>query len=73
MANDLSYPEEVLDEMLAVLSDNEWDEPVEKLRPIRNNLCTQLGITPPVMKKSLTSADNQNKLELQSDASLVDQ
>ncbi|XP_046352911.2 tubulin-specific chaperone D-like [Haliotis rufescens] len=45
-------PEESLDEALAILSDTNWDNPVEEIRPIRNTLCDHLNIAKPIIKKT---------------------
>lgn len=44
-------PAENLDEIMNLLSDTNWEEPVEVVKPIRNNLCSLMGIRIPVMKK----------------------
>ncbi|KAK7112957.1 hypothetical protein V1264_012329 [Littorina saxatilis] len=44
-------PPESLDEILTILSETKWDEDVEQLRPIRNNLCDLFGIGQPVVIK----------------------
>lgn len=52
----LSYedviPESSLDEAMNLLSDTNWDDSVNTLRPIRNNFCELCGISPPkIIKK----------------------
>ncbi|XP_013417607.2 tubulin-specific chaperone D-like [Lingula anatina] len=44
-------PDENLDELLTLLSETSWDDEVEKLRPMRNQLCSLFNVPPPVMKK----------------------
>lgn len=44
-------PEENLDQVNAILSDTNWDLGVEKLRPIRNNLCELMDVPPPALIK----------------------
>ncbi|XP_067133607.1 tubulin-specific chaperone D [Centruroides vittatus] len=53
----LSYenvvPESSLDEAMNILSDTNWDDSVNTLRPIRNNFCELCGISPPkIVKKT---------------------
>ncbi|KAL8610270.1 hypothetical protein ACOMHN_062002 [Nucella lapillus] len=48
-------PPEALDEILTALSETKWDEDVEALRPVRNNLCDLLGIAQPVTTKKKTA------------------
>jgi len=43
-------PEDTADEVSDILSETDWNKPVEILRPIRNSLCEKLGIEPPRMK-----------------------
>ncbi|XP_018322258.1 tubulin-specific chaperone D [Agrilus planipennis] len=50
-------PSENLDEIMNILSMTNWEEPLENLREIRNNLCTLMNIKKPVSKsvnKALT-------------------
>lgn len=42
-------PGDTIDEAMQILSDTDWEGNVENLRPIRNNLCTLLGIKPPTL------------------------
>lgn len=41
-------PEENLDEILSILMDTDWTQPLAEVRPIRNHLCDLLGVKPPV-------------------------
>lgn len=52
-------PEENIDLILELLSETDWGQPLTEIRPIRNQLCTLLGIKPPV---SITgdAASNSN-------------
>lgn len=43
-----SVPEDNMDEILEILSETDWGQPLEEVRPIRNNLCALLGVKPPV-------------------------
>ncbi|XP_076451234.1 tubulin-specific chaperone D-like [Babylonia areolata] len=56
----LTYDEvaapESFDEILTLLSETKWDEDVEQLRPVRNNLCDLFGISRPVVKKKAAEA-----------------
>lgn len=54
----ISYPdlfetEEENDECVGLLCDTVWDEPVVKLRPIRNKICDLTKTPKPVLKKDL--------------------
>lgn len=40
--------EDNLDELLNLLSETDWGMPLTDVRPIRNNLCTLMGVKPPV-------------------------
>lgn len=46
-----------IDEAMTLLSETDWDQAVEIVRPVRNDICEHLGIPPPkvVQKKSNTS------------------
>lgn len=44
---------ENLDEIMEILSSTSWEEKIEEIRPIRNNVCTLMGIRVPVPKKKL--------------------
>lgn len=46
-------PLENLDEVMNLLSNTNWEEPVETVKPIRNTLCNLMGINIPVPKKKL--------------------
>lgn len=41
-------PAENVDEILEILSETDWGLPLTEIRPIRNNLCTLMGIKAPV-------------------------
>lgn len=40
--------EDNLDEIFNLLTDTDWGQPLEQVRPIRNELCRLIGIKPPV-------------------------
>lgn len=44
-------PPENVDQIMDLLSTTNWEEPVDTVKPIRNNLCTLMGISIPVPKK----------------------
>lgn len=46
-------PDDKMDEVNNILSDTDWDQPVEVLRPIRNSLCDILSIPAPALIKKL--------------------
>ncbi|CAG9762163.1 unnamed protein product [Ceutorhynchus assimilis] len=46
-----SIPMENLDEIMQILSDINWESPLEEIRPIRNNLCVLMGVNIPVSVK----------------------
>lgn len=41
-------PEENLDEIFNLLTDTDWGQPLEQVRPIRNELCRLIGIKAPI-------------------------
>lgn len=41
-------PEANLEEILNILMDNDWAQPLNEVRPIRNHLCDLLNVKPPV-------------------------
>lgn len=43
---------ENLDKVMEVLSSTNWEDPVEVVKPVRNQLCHLLGIRMPVPKKT---------------------
>lgn len=43
---------ENLDEAMLLLSSTNWEEPVDVLKPIRNQLCNLIGIRVPVPKSA---------------------
>lgn len=43
--------EDVTDEVSDILSETDWNQSLDILRPIRNNLCEKLGLEPPKMKE----------------------
>lgn len=45
-----SIPIENLDDVMTLLSDTNWEESVETVRPIRNRLCELMGVRVPIMK-----------------------
>ncbi len=50
-------PETNIDEILNILLETDWAQPLKDVRPIRNNLCELLGVKPPVV---IGSAVNNN-------------
>lgn len=46
-----------MEQAMTLISDTEWDQAIEIVRPIRNEICDHMGIPPPkvVQKKSNTS------------------
>lgn len=51
--DDVASPDS-LDDIMTILSETKWDEALEGLRPLRNNLCDLLGINRPVPLKKKT-------------------
>jgi hypothetical protein len=45
-----TIPEDNLDEAIALLSEDNWDEDIEVVRKKRNQLCTLLDIKAPIAK-----------------------
>ncbi|XP_035206135.1 tubulin-specific chaperone D-like, partial [Stegodyphus dumicola] len=43
--------DDVMDEVSEILSDTDWNKPLDELRPIRNELCGKLGLEPPKIKE----------------------
>lgn len=41
-------PEDNLDEISNILMDTDWAQPLNEVRPIRNQLCDLLGVKAPV-------------------------
>ena len=50
-ADDAGLDPSAVEKAMAMLSDVEWDQPADTLRPIRNEICTVLGLTPPKLMK----------------------
>ncbi|KAK7502461.1 hypothetical protein BaRGS_00006414 [Batillaria attramentaria] len=50
-------PPESMDEIMTVLSETKWDDSVEVLRPVRNNLCDLFGVARPVSLKKPTTGE----------------
>ena len=48
-------PEENLDEISNLLLETDWTQPLQEIRPIRNQLCDLLGVKPPVSVASVTA------------------
>lgn len=48
-------PEENLDEVNTILSDTDWDQSLETLRPIRNNLCELMNVPAPTIIKKIVA------------------
>lgn len=46
-------PEENLDEVNTLLSDTDWDQSIENIRPIRNQLCDLMGVPAPAIIKKV--------------------
>lgn len=46
-----TIPEDNLDQVMTLLSETNWENPVEELRPVRNSLCDLMGVRAPVVKK----------------------
>lgn len=44
-------PKENINEIMSILSETNWEEPVDTIRPIRNKLCNLMNIRVPVPKK----------------------
>uniref|UniRef100_A0A336LLZ4 Tubulin-specific chaperone D n=1 Tax=Culicoides sonorensis TaxID=179676 RepID=A0A336LLZ4_CULSO len=45
-----SIAEDNLDTILEILSETDWGQPLNEVRPIRNKLCDLLGIKPPISR-----------------------
>lgn len=50
-------PEENIDEILELLSETDWGQPLADVRPIRNQLCELMGIKPPMSIVAAGAAD----------------
>ena len=48
---DVIEDEEIKDQVDGILSDTNWDLPVEELRPIRNRFCDLVGVQAPALIK----------------------
>lgn len=46
-----TIPSENLDEIMNLLSSTNWEDPVDVVKPVRNNLCSLMDIRVPVLKK----------------------
>lgn len=44
----IDIPEENMDEILEILTETDWGQPLQTVRPIRNKLCELLGVKAPV-------------------------
>lgn len=44
-------PIDNLDDVMNLLSSTDWEETVEQIKPLRNELCNLMGIRVPVAKK----------------------
>ena len=51
MYDNVIESEEKKDEINNILSDTNWELPVEELRPVRNQFCELVGVQPPVLLK----------------------
>lgn len=49
---------EALEKAMELLSENDWTSSADKIKPIRNNLCSLLGINPPQLKVTLPAASD---------------
>jgi len=47
-------PDENIEAVMEMLSDTQWDDSVENLRPIRNKICEMAGVPAPTMLKKTT-------------------
>ncbi|KAL5018126.1 hypothetical protein ScPMuIL_003848 [Solemya velum] len=47
-------PEETLEEVMTILSETSWDDPVEEVRPIRNKICDLMNVKRPVQTKTVS-------------------
>lgn len=58
--DDAGLDSTAVDQAMTVLSETDWDQPVDVVRPVRNEICESLGIPPPkvVQKKSNTSVSS---------------
>ncbi|XP_057310361.1 tubulin-specific chaperone D-like [Hydractinia symbiolongicarpus] len=54
-------PAECADEVTIKLTDVAWDNPVDSLRPIRNEICGLLNIPPPKLKKNVSQTSSSSK------------
>ena len=48
-------PEVNLEEVNTILSDTDWDQPLETLRPIRNELCGLMNVPAPTILKKIVA------------------
>ena len=46
-----SVPVENLDAVMNLLSSTNWEEPVDVVKPVRNELCSLMGVRIPIVKK----------------------
>lgn len=58
--DDAGLDPSAVDQAMSLLTETDWDQSVDVLRPLRNDICEQLGIPPPkvVQKKSNTSVNS---------------
>jgi len=52
-------PEENMDEILTLLSETDWTQPLVEVRPLRNQLCQLMDIKPPVSGAAAAAALQQ--------------
>ncbi|EDX03409.1 tubulin-specific chaperone D [Drosophila simulans] len=52
-------PEENMDEILTLLSETDWTQPLVEVRPLRNQLCQLMNIKPPVSGAAAAAALQQ--------------
>lgn len=46
-----TIPEDNLEEVMTLLSETNWEKPVEELRAVRNSLCDLMGVQVPMIKR----------------------
>lgn len=54
-------PAEVLDDVMTLLSETLWDNDLNEIRPIRNNLCDMIGILRPVIKTKVKQDESKTE------------
>jgi tubulin-specific chaperone D len=51
--------EENLDEVLELLTETDWGQPLTEIRPIRNRICDLVGVKPPTSTAALSAGTSQ--------------